>query len=300
MLMIVGFIGHASALHLDHNPVTTTDNYGTLTMNAENQPMVDHTVSIRVTYNQTAIVIVTKGDMIVGQGLFGHKSNILFPQLPAKGVTEHVLIHLNTSIEVINHTLTATVYQDLNGNGKIDASDTILQDTTGSNLQQTFVVTASYPATIKVQNQEVNLNNPYIMIDEIIIPGPSWLVIHGFDKGSLGMMYGVKEQLRHGINIQIQYDFDQQNLKDMGLNKAGDTAKLFVHIHHDNILRGVFNASVDTHIQSPAFSDQILGNETVMLFTVTAKVDNSALPVPAVVMALSLLALPLLFKYKSH
>ena len=111
-------------------------------------------------------------------------------------------------------------------------------------------------------------------------------------------MYGVRQQLRHGINTEVEVDLTEENIEALELAEPGDNIKIFAHLHHDYFERGIFNSTTDPHIYSPQFDDEILGNDSAVPFIITVAEPDGLLPIPILSIGITLLAIPVIRKYK--
>ncbi|MHA2173957.1 MAG: hypothetical protein ACXABI_03970 [Candidatus Hodarchaeales archaeon] len=167
--------------------------------------------------------------------------------------------------------LIAKLYNDTNNNKlfETDGTDGAYKDELGQVVEESFNVLGISPTSITVSNQTINLKDGLVFIDEVIVPGPAWLLIHLNNEGSLGQMAGrMFTPLTQGINSDLNVDISAI----LTLFDDLESLNVFAHLHWDNKEYGIFNHTSDTHLYSPAFNDPILGNDSAVAFTIT--IDN--------------------------
>lgn len=272
-----------ASLKLNHNEAAVLPS-----MDADDQPMVDNKVSIRVTYNHTGIVILTdSSNNTLGQGQFdvfepSNQTSLSLSHgdtgIPADGMTIYMLIQIPS--DCVNKDVTATLYADHNNDGIVNGEDSVVVNATGYEVTRTFQVTDALQSTIKVSNQQITKDNPVITVNEVILPGPGWVNIRTDNGGILGPTLTPMVSLEHGVNVNIMLPLTDVDLTYLNLINTGDNASAFIHLNSDLYNYDEFNATEDVALHSPSFNNPIFGNESAVKFNVElVKASSSKLPI---------------------
>lgn len=290
------------ALELNHGDTE----YELFTVLAEDQPMVDQLVAIRTTYNHSGFVMVYDSeDNLLGHGKFavpetsshhhlqldeeGHEGMDM--GIPAEGMTMDVLVSL--PLDVVGEEVTAELWMDHDMDGMVN--DTIDHPVMKDGATVSFTVTEALSTGYELSPQTVTKENPIIVYDKVIAPGPAWAVLHGNDNGSLGAMYG-KTRINHGVNLNVELNLSAA-IDNLGLEE-GESLEFFAHMHHDYYEIGYFNKTTDTHVYSPAFDDPILGDDAAQLFELTLGASEDDASISTISIGLAFFTTLIVFRKK--
>ncbi len=271
----------------------------------KDQPIVDDQVVVRVNvhhmgfvaiYNSTSDLLGYSSTMEdVGMS---HNHTQISPKILTSsdsGVNHTLYVRITLPLMGRTTQLVAKLYNDTNMNMMFepDGADLILEDQNSVEAVEQFSSTETFSTTIIVSDQDVNTTNAKVFIDQVIVPGPAWLVIHINDSG-LGPMVGRRHiPLKQGVNTDLYVDINEYVLSNKEAGTLPSELAVFAHLHWDNRDYGLFNKTVDTHLFSPAFDDPIIGNESAKPFviTFTDEKEISGYEFPIISLGLGLLAM---------
>ena len=277
------------------------------------QPIVDDQVMVQVNVHHPGFVSVyNSSNYLLGYSsttveVVSHNHSQISLKVTSgsdEGMDHTAFVRIALSLTSRTTIMHARLYNDTNMNMQFDqdGTDVILKDEADKEAAEQFSVTESYPTTIVVSDQEVNLTNSQVYVEQVIVPGPAWLVIHINDSG-LGAMVGRRYiPLKQGVNTDLYVDINAYILLQEEGDKLPSELAVFAHLHWDNKEYGIFNKTTDTHLFSPAFDDPIIGNESAKPFTITFKDKQTAsgYEFPLISISLSFLAMVTLFTRKRN
>ena len=262
--------------------------YDGLEFTVKDQLIVDDQVMVKVNIHHPGFIVIynqTEGNTGT---ILGYSHSVLMimshnhTQLSirskiqeiANGEDHTAYVRVKLSLSGRTSTMYARVFNDTNMNMMFDTdgSDEILLDSTGKEVFESFIITGESDTTIEAANQTLSLTDARVFVNKVIVPGPAWVVIHLNDEGSLGPMLGRRfVPLEQGINLDLYIDI----AANLDLLNGSKQVNVFVHLHWDNIVYGLFNKTQDTHLFSPAFDDPIIGNESARPITLTFEEETS-------------------------
>jgi hypothetical protein len=268
-------------------PSILTTEYVGFDFIVNDQPIVDDQVMARVNVHHPGFVAIYNSSGF----LLGYSSTM--EEVGMSHNHKQVSFKIRSSTDVgVNHTifvriplpfmgrtpqLSAKLYNDTNMNMMFEpgVTDLILTDENDIQAEEEFIITDTYLTTIIVSDQEVNTTNAKVYIDQVIVPGPAWLVIHINDSG-LGAMIGRRHfPLKQGVNTDLYVDINEFVIVQEEAGTLPMELAVFAHLHWDNSEYRIFNKTLDTHLFSPAFDDPIIGNESARPFIITFKNEKN-------------------------
>jgi hypothetical protein len=248
-------------------------------IDSHDQPMVDNKVFVPVKFNHPGFVRVyeVNGDDLgefISMGKFQKPMPHSHSQVELhNGDMSHgeiFVMHVGVELpdNVVNKEVIAVFYNDTNANGEFDVGiDEVVKDLSDNDLSAKFSVTGSLKAKIVVQDQTIQFNKPIVTVDEIIVPGPAWLVLHEYLDGNKGNLHGTPTSLKHGINQNVELDLSSTIVSLP--HEIDKPFMIFAHIHTNCYQPDEWNPGLDGHITSPEFNDTILGQEMIKAFELT-------------------------------
>jgi hypothetical protein len=271
--------------------------YNGLEFTVKDQLIVDDQVMAKVDIHHPGFIVIYNQIEGITGTILGYSYSVLMImshnhtqlsirskiQEVANGEDHTAYVRVKLALSGRTSTLYARVFNDTNMNMMFDTngSDEILQDSTGKEVFESFIITGESNTTIEAYNQSLSLTDSRVFVNKVIVPGPAWVVIHLNNEGSLGPMLGRRfVPLEQGINLDLYIDI----AASLDLLNGSKQINVFAHLHWDNSLYGIFNKTQDTHLFSPAFDDHlfspafddpIIGNESARPITLTFEEETS-------------------------